>query len=185
MTKRGIIRLTAILAALAMPLLTMMSVRAEAERSAFSTETKYVSPDINELSGLGKEPEDISVTSGAQYLEKAWYEYVMYSEKAVASYRLDDNTRLLFYDPYIYTNSMVMEVNFDATTTEFDTMSEYTISKTNTKSISACISSTDTSTTAVQTSGRDETGMTVTNSGTLTTEYNHSIDNTEIGRAHV
>ena len=181
MTKRGIIRLTAILAALAMPLLTMMSVRAEAERSAFSTETKYVSPDINELSGLGKEPDDISVTSGAQYLEKAWYEYVMYSEKAVASYRLDDNTRLLFYDPYIYTNSMVMEVNFDATTTEFDTMSEYTISKTNTKSISACISSTDTSTTAVQTSGRDETGMTVTNSGTLTTEYNHSIDNTETG----
>ena len=181
MTKRGIIRLTAILAALAMPLLTMMSVTAEAERSAFSTETKYVSPDVNELSSMGKEPEDISISVGAEYLEKAWYEYVMYSEKAVASYRIDDNTRLLFYDPYIYTNSMVMEVNFDATTTEFDTMSEYTISKTNTKSISACISSTDTSTTAVQTSGRDETGMTVTNSGTLTTEYNHSIDNTETG----
>lgn len=181
MTKRGIIRLTAILAALAMPLLTMMSVTAEAERSAFSTETKYVSPDINELTSLGQEPEDISVTAGAEYLEKAWYEYVMYSEKAVASYRIDDNTRLLFYDPYTYTNSMVMEVNFDATTTEFDTMSEYSISKTNTKSITACVSSTDTSTSAVQTSGRDQTGMTVTNSGTMTTEYNHSVDNTETG----
>ncbi len=175
MTKRGIIRLTAILAALAMPLLTMMSVTAEAERSAFSTETKYVSPDINELSSMGKEPEDISVNAGAEYLEKAWYEYVMYSEKAVASYRIDDNTRLLFYDPYTYTNSMVMEVEFDATTTEFDTMSEYTISKTNTRSILTCITSTDTSTDAVQTSGRDITYSKVENTGSTTTKYNHDV----------
>lgn len=181
MTKRGIIRLTAILAALAMPLLTMMSVRAEAERSAFSTETKYVSPDINELSSLGKEPEDISVTAGAEYLEKAWYEYVVYSEKAVASYRIDDNTRLLFYDPYTYTNSMVMEVNFDSTTTEFDTMSEYSISKTNSKSISACISSTDTSTNAIQTSGRDETHTEVKNDGYTKTIYNHSVEDETTG----
>lgn len=176
MTKRGIIRLTAILAALAMPLLTMMSVRAEAERSAFSTETKYVSPDVNELSSLGKEPEDISVTAGAEYLEKAWYEYVMYSEKAVASYRIDDNTRLLFYDPYTYTNSMVMEVEFDATTTEFDTMSEYTISKTNTKTMTSGVSSTDTTTSAVQTSGRDKTHTDVKNDGEVTTEYNHGVN---------
>lgn len=175
MTKRGIIRLTAILAALAMPLLTMMSVRAEAERSAFSTKTKYVSPDINELSSLGKEPEDISVTAGAEYLEKAWYEYVVYSEKAVASYRLDDNTRLLFYDPYTYTNSMVMEVEFDATTTEFDTMSEYSISKTNTKSITACVSSTDTSTRTVQTSGEDRTIAIVDTVGNTKTQYNHDV----------
>ena len=181
MTKRGIIRLTAILAALAMPLLTMMSVTAEAERSAFSTETKYVSPDINELSSLGQEPEDISVTAGAEYLEKAWYEYVMYSEKAVASYRIDDNTRLLFYDPYTYTNSMVMEVEFDATTTEFDTMSEYTISKTNTKTISACVTSSETDTKAVQTSGRDQTYSKVKDSGTTKTIYNHSIEDEETG----
>ena len=182
MTKRGIIRLTAILAALSMPLLTMMSVRAEAERSAFSTETKYVSPDINELSSLGKEPEDISVTAGAEYLEKAWYEYVVYSEKAVASYRIDDNTRLLFYDPYTYTNSMVMEVEFDATTTEFDTMSEYTISKTKSKTISACVTSTDTSTNSTQTSGQDKIDLDVKNKGKLETSYNHTEDNVTVGK---
>ena len=182
MTKRGIIRLTAILAALAMPLLTMMSVTVEAERSAFSTETKYVSPDVNELSSMGKEPEDISITAGAGYLEKAWYEYVMYSEKAVASYRIDDNTRLLFYDPYTYTNSMVMEVEFDATTTEFDTMSEYTISKTSTKTITACVSSTDTSSQAVETSGKDETYSKVESNGSAKTTYRHDEDTKTQGK---
>lgn len=181
MTKRGIIRLIAILVAVAMPVLTMLSVTADAEQSAFSTETKYVSPDVNELSGLGEEPEDISVTAGAEYLEKAWYEYVVYSDKAVASYRLDDDMRLLFYDPYTYTNSLVMEVEFDATTTEFDTMSEYTISKTITKSITDCVSSTKTDTTAVQTSGRDETESKVTNSGYTLTTYMHNAEDEEVG----
>lgn len=176
MTKRGIIRLIAILVAVSMPMLTMLSVTADAEQSAFSTETKYVSPDVNELSGLGKEPEDISVTAGAEYLEKVWYEYVVYSDKAVASYRIDDGTRLLFYDPYTYTNSLVMEVNFDATTTEFDTMSSYTISKTNTKTMSSCVTSTDTTTSAVQTSGRDITYSYVENGGTVETNYNHGVD---------
>ena len=158
-----------------MPLLTAVSTSATAEQGAYQPETKYESPAINDLTGLGAEPEDLSVTAGATYLEKAWYEYVMYSEKAVASYRLSDDMRILFYDPYTYTNSMVMDVKFDAATTEFDTMSTYTISKTNTQSISACVSSTDTSTDAVQTSGRDETYSNVENGGYTKTIYNHSL----------
>lgn len=181
MTKRGFVRLMAILIAVAMPMLTVLSVSAETEAEAFSTEVKYTSPDVNELSGLGEEPEDLSVSAGAEYLEKAWYEYVVYSQHAVASYRLNDEMRLLFYDPFTYTNSMVMEVNFDATTTEFDTMSSYSISKTNTRSVAAAVTSTDTSTEAVQTSGRDHTYTNVQNGGSTKTIYNHSIEDETSG----
>ena len=156
-----------------MPLLTALTIPAVAEQGPYQPVTKYESPKINDLSGLGQEPEDLSVTAGAEYLEKAWYEYVMYSEKAVASYRLSDDMRLLFYDPYTYTNSMVMDVKFDATTTEFDTMSTYTISKTNTRTISSCVSSTDTYSHAEQEKARDEIDLDVDNGGYTRTTYNH------------
>lgn len=183
MTKKGVIRLVTIVLAVLMPVLTVTAVLAQTdtETSNQTKESKYASLDINSLTGMGQEPEDLSVSAGAEYMEKAWYEYVTYSEKAVASYRLDDDTRLLFYDPYTYTNAMVMEVQFDATTNEFDTMSSYTISKTNTKSISACVSSTDTYTQATQTSGLDETGTNVENRGTTKTTYNHSLNDEVTG----
>lgn len=188
--KKKIIKVFACILAVAMPLTTLMFSIAQASeantqtsgaKAAYLTDVKYDSPDINKLTGMGEEPEDLSVTAGAEYMEKAWYEYVTYSDKAVASYRLSDESRLLFYDPYTYTNAMVMDVQFDATTTSFDTMSSYTISKTNTKSISACVSSTDTSTSAVQTSGRDVTHSDVTNAGETKTIYNHSIDDETTG----
>ena len=146
----------------------------EAEaKSGFSAETKYANPDINALTGHGEEPEDLSVSAAATYQEKAWYEYVMYSDHAVSSYRLDDDSRILFFDPYTYTNSMVMDVQFDATTTEFDTMSEYTVSHTRSKTITSAAESTYTSTSATQTSGKDEYGTTVTNGGKTHTKYNY------------
>lgn len=177
MTKKQIIRLTTVVLAVLMPVLTVTAVFALAGTDAGSSQdTKYVSPDINSLTGMGQEPEDISVSAGAEYMEKAWYEYVVYADKAVASYRLDDDTRILFYDPYTYTNAMVMDVQFDATTTEFDTMSSYTISKTTSKTIEACYGSTETSTDATQTSGKDITHSGVVNGGHTKTIYNHSID---------
>jgi hypothetical protein len=171
------IRIAAFVAAIAMPVATTFAVMADTGNGVadtFSKEIRYTSPDINKLTGLGEEPEDISVTANTKYLEKAWYEYVTYSDKAVASYRLSDDYRLLFYDPYTYTNAMVMDVKFDATTTDFDTMSSYMISKTNTKSISACVSSTETNTQATQTSGKDYTHTAVYNQGSAQTVYNHN-----------
>lgn len=175
MTKKGIIRLVTLALAVLMPVLTVTAVLAETESSAQVKETKYVSPGINKLTGMGQEPEDLSVSAGAEYLEKAWYEYVIYADKAVASYRIDDDTRLLFYDPYTYTNSMVMDVQFDATTSEFDTMSSYTISHTMEKTISTGISSTETYTSATQESGRDYTHTDVENGGYTKTTYNHDV----------
>ena len=187
MAKR-LIRVLAVILALLLPILTASVAFAENEQPQDGQsqsgetqinsigESKYDSPDINSLMGAGEEPEEISVTSGATYQEKAWYEYVTYSEHAVSSYRLDDDSRLLFYDPYTYTNSLVMDVQFDANTTEFDTMSSYTVSHTNSKTISTGAESTYTNSTATQSSGKDLTGSTVTNTGDTKTTYNHSLD---------
>ncbi len=184
MTKKGIVRLVAIALAVLMPAIatvTAFRVQAAENKNLSAKETSYISPNINDLTGMGQEPEDISVSAGAEYMEKAWYEYVTYSDKAVASYRLDDDTRLLFYDPYTYTNAMVMDVQFDAAANDFATMSEYTISKTNTKTISACVQSTETNTSATQTSGRDTTHTEVVNDGETKTIYNHSIEDKTSG----
>ncbi len=179
--RKLIVRLIAVVLALMMPVVTGVVATAAGDNTPETTNssldaTKYDSPDINELTGHGKEPEDLSVTAGAEYMEKAWYEYVTYSDKAVASYRLNDDSRLLFYDPYTYTNAMIMDVQFDATTTEFDTMSSYTVSNTISKTINACVSSTDTDTRSTQTSGRDVTYTDVTNGGYTKTTYNHDVN---------
>lgn len=184
MKKNILVKMIAVAVAIIMPIVTATVCFAETNNQSaetYSSDTMYENPDINSLTGHSEEPEELSVSAGAEYLEKAWYEYVQYSEKAVSSYKLDDNKRLLFYDPYTYTNSMIMDVQFDAKTTEFDTMSSYTVSHTNSKSIDACISSTDTNTTAIQTSGRDVTYSNIENGGKTTTIYNHSINNPTYG----
>ena len=180
MDKKRIIRLAVVILSVMMPLFSATVAFGAPENSNtesdFSTKEKYASPDINKLTGHGEEPEELSVSAGATYQEKAWYEYVMYSEHAVSSYRVDDDTRLLFYDPYTYTNSLIMDVQFDANTTEFDTMSSYTISYTKSKTIATRAESTYTNTSATQISGTDHFGSSVTNTGKSKTNYNHSTD---------
>ena len=171
--KKLLIRLLAIVIAIAMPLATALVSFADSSSGTPSTASKYASPDINVITGHGAEPEELSVSAAATYQEKAWYEYVTYSDKAVCSYRLNDDSRILFYDPYTYTNSMIMDVQFDATTTEFDTMSEYTVSNTTSKSIAGAVESTYTSSSATQTSGKDEYHTEVTNGGFTHTKYNY------------
>ena len=80
MKKKLIVKIISIVLAIAMPIVTctvMFAGTASAEsNSAINSEKKYESPDINELTGHGQEPEELSVSAGAEYLEKAWYEYV-------------------------------------------------------------------------------------------------------------
>lgn len=180
MGKKRIIRLVVVILSVMMPLFSATVAFGTPENSNtgndFTTKEKYANPDVNKLTGHGEEPEELSVSAGATYQEKAWYEYVMYSEHAVSSYRVDDDTRLLFYDPYTYTNSLIMDVQFDANTTEFDTVSSYTISYTKSKTISTRAESTYTNTNAIQSSGTDHFGSNVTNTGISKTNYNHSTD---------
>ena len=175
-TKRAIVRSLAIVLAVLMPLLTTVVAFAEPNSgsgAALVGQKKYDSPDINELTGHGEEPEELSVSAGATYQEKAWYEYVTYSERAICSYRISDNERILFYDPYTYTNALVSDVKFDPNTTKYETMSEYSVSFSTSKTLSACAESTYTNTSATQTSGKDEYGFEVTNGGSTITTYNH------------
>lgn len=201
MIKRKVIKVSAIILAVLMPVLTASmafaqettanSVGSDSSGNSEPTGTseqdnetkvsKYDKLDINELTGHGKEPEDISVSAGATYQEKAWYEYITYSDHAVASYRLDDDSRILFFDPYSYSNSMVMDVDFDVNTTQFGTMSSYSVSSSTSKTISACSESTYTNSSSTQTSGKDTTGTSVNSEGSSKTIYNHYIDNETTG----
>lgn len=187
MKKRKVVRIIALVLAMLMPISTASlftfagnDARTSQNNNSVIAE-KYQKPDVNQLTGHGEEPDEISVSAGATYQEKAWYEYINYSEHAVASYRVDDDYRLLFYDPYTYTNAMIMDVKFDATTSEFDTMSEYTVSNTTSKTITTCSESTFTNTSATQTSGKDEYGTEVTNGGFTHTKYNYDEKHTTEG----
>ena len=74
------------------------------------TNSKYQKIDINSITGEGGNPPEISGAASATASEKAWYEYITYSSQAVASIRIDDDRRLLFYDPFDYANAMIMDV---------------------------------------------------------------------------
>ena len=71
---------------------------------------KYQKIDINSITGEGGNPPEISGAASAAAAEKAWYEYITYSSQAVASIRIDDDRRLVFYDPFDYSNAMIMDV---------------------------------------------------------------------------
>lgn len=82
---------------------------------AFAKESPYVSTHkkINITDVTGEIVEAPLLTSAASSVakEKAWYEYVYYSDKPVAHYYVDETTRLSFFDPYDYADALVMEVD--------------------------------------------------------------------------
>ena len=76
---------------------------------------KYQKIDINSITGEGGNPPEISGAASVGDGEKVWYEYIAYSPQPVSSLRLDDNRRLIFYDPVEYSNAMIMDVTGDET----------------------------------------------------------------------
>ncbi len=90
--------------------LVTASVLATEDTTRPVTESRYDSIDISSITGEGGNPAELSSVASAIAAEKMWYEYIVYSPQPVASYRISDDRRLLFYDPYDYSNSMVMEV---------------------------------------------------------------------------
>ena len=81
-----------------------------AKQALEQTYGKYQKIDINSITGEGGNPPEISGAASAAAAEKAWYEYIPYSSQAVASIRIDDDRRLLFFDPFDYSNAMIMDV---------------------------------------------------------------------------
>lgn len=140
--------------------------------SAQKNGSKYEKVSTNSITTHGGDPAELSVSAASQYFEKEWYEYITYNEKPVSSYRIDDNCRMIFYDPYDYMSSMIMDVTYDDS--GWGTANSISVSHTFSKTFSYGDTEGSTSSTATQKQeGKDETGSTVTNSGTTTTEYNH------------
>lgn len=140
--------------------------------SAQKNGSKYEKVSTNSITTHGGDPAELSVSAASQYFEKEWYEYITYNEKPVSSYRIDDNSRIIFYDPYDYMSSMIMDVTYDDS--GWGTANSISVSHTFSKTFSYGDTEGSTSSTATQKQdGRDETHSDVKNSGKNTTEYNH------------
>ena len=147
-------------------LITSVSALASAEilktgmgllESVSEGESIHESIDMSEITGEGGNPAEVSSDASALANEKAWYEYVSYSTEPVGVYIVDDNTRIVFYDPYDYSNSLVMEV--DDSITNWSSANSLTASYTNGNSMSTGLSqSTDTTSTIQIQDGLDESG---------------------------
>lgn len=109
---------------------------------------KYPKIDINSITGEGENPPEISGAASALGKEKAWYEYITYSSQAVASIRVDDDRRLLFYDPFDYSNAMIMDVTGEEN--DWSSANSLEISYTTGNSISEGKESTSESSTSVE-----------------------------------
>ena len=137
----------------------LFSIQTKAENSQNqAVSSKYESLNINDITGTGKNPPEITGDASAYASNKPWYEYIMYSDQPVSSFRLNDDWRLIFYDPYEYSGSMVMEVTGEESA--WSSANSITVSYTSTNSMTDGYSSGTSYSSSVQIQdGRDETSV--------------------------
>lgn len=104
--------------------------------------SKYEKPSVQDITGLGDSPYEISSKASANAAEKQWYEYIAYNNQPVGESLVDSNTKLVFFDPYSYSNATIM--NIQGTDDEWS--SANTLSKTFTKSHSVALTKSDSTT---------------------------------------
>lgn len=157
--KTNTIRVCSLLLAIAMSVSIIgITVQATDSSAASAAASVYEKPDTNVLTDLGQDPEEISVSSKAEFFNKQWYEYITYSDKAVASYKLDEKERIVFYDPLDYTNAMIMDLTYDETI-GWSTANSVSISHEFSKTLSSeTSSSTESSSSTEKAKGPDITG---------------------------
>ena len=115
----------------------------------------YDKISINDITGEGSDPAEITGAASAEGKEKEWYEYIVYSPQPVSSIRLDENRRFVFYDPYDYTSSMLMKITGEES--EWSSANSLEISYTTGSSLSDGYEhSTNTETSVEVQKGRDE-----------------------------
>ena len=99
---------------------------------AFAKESPYVSThkkiDITDVTGEIVEAPLLTSAASSVAKEKAWYEYVYYSDKPVAYSYLSDTARISFFDPYDYADALIMEV--DDTITDWSSNNSMQVSYT-------------------------------------------------------
>ena len=163
-------------------LLGLVLLMSTASTIASAKESPYVSvhKKINLTDVTGEIVEAPLLTSAASSVakEKAWYEYIYYSDNPVAYYYIDDATRISFYDPYDYADALVMEV--DDTITDWSSNNSMQVSYTTGNSLTDTQGK-STETVSTVNYGYDDTTTTTTGPSTVTTsvtskteEYNTS-----------
>ena len=131
------------------------------EAASSTAGDKYKNISINDITKVGSDPQEITGEASAYGVEKQWYEYITYSPNPAASVRIDDDQRLLFYDPYDYNGAMIMEIDY--LETEWGTYSS--ISKTITQS--STLSVAETKQTSLTSSTQHQDGLDQTLSSTV------------------
>lgn len=148
----------------------------------------YDNISINKITGVGDDPDEISGEASALGVEKEWYEYITYSPNPVASYRIDDDQRLIFYDPYEYTGAMIMKIqNLE---TEWGTYSSISKTITQSNTIGATYTDGTTINSSIQhqdgldqtmsstVGSTDSSGQTISAGSSATTSWSTSVDST-------
>lgn len=145
----------------------------------------------------GNPPELLSSASVLASGEKEWYEYIRYSAEPIGICKVTKDSRIIFYDPYDYGNSLVMEVEDNIT--DWSSANSLTATYETGNSISMdCSKSTETSSSVevakgadvttdlstTKTEGRIDTYNKSKTTGkvTDTTEENTSVTTTEYGK---
>lgn len=159
--KRGLsaISFSLIFAILITTIASTFAVRAALEDTMAIDENAYTNwhdrIDISQVINEGDNPDEITGNASSLAAEKMWYEYITYSSEAVGTFKLNDNQRVVFYDPYDYSNALIMSV--DESLTEWSTSNDITIEYSTSNSMSGTNeSSTSTDTSIEQAQGKDE-----------------------------
>jgi hypothetical protein len=143
----------------------------------------HSSVDISEITNEGGNPPELLSAASALAKEKEWYEYVRYSVEPVGTYKLSDNSRIAFYDPYDYSNSLVMEI--DDTITDWSSANSLTSAYETSNTLSFGLESSSQTNSSVEVAlGSDISGSTSTSQSTSTSAshtdtYNKSKSKTE------
>lgn len=161
------------------------------------TVSKHEKIDVSNVTGEGKNPEEINGFASAAAANKQWFEYITYNNTPAGEIRFSNDNYVLLYDPYVYNDALIMELTNAEEWSSADSIS-VTYQTSNTLSIEK--SKSDTSETGitrqlgVDMSGTEGTSSSTSrsdeesfsrSSGTSTT-YNNSINisataGTEVG----
>lgn len=141
---------------------------------AASTQSQHEKPDISDITNEGGNPEEINGNASALGVEKQWYEYLRYSDKAAGVYYYGEDYRVLFYDPYDYSCALVMSL--DESITDWSSANSITTEYSVSSSLEVGYESSTSSDTSVSTSTDQtvETGVSQSIGASVTKELSES-----------
>lgn len=139
-----------------------------------STQSQYEKPDISIITNEGGSPVEIDGSASALGLEKQWYEYIQYSDKAAGVYYYGEDYRVLFYDPYDYSCALIMHI--DESITDWSSANSITTEYSVSSSLEVGYTSGTSSDTSVVTSSDQtvETGISQSIGTSVTHELSES-----------